>query len=142
MTDQIIVIDPLDIDTSAGTQARVSIRQAVVDEYTADLKKGDLLPEPVVYAEKGSKRYVLADGFHTRLAWIAAFRDRGMPVRLREGSIFDAKLYAAGANAQHGVRRRDKDIHNAVRMLLLDAHTEGWADTVVASVTIRPAPAR
>ncbi len=126
------LLDPLELDTTAGTQARLSIRQTMVDDYATAMKNGDRFPDVVVFAEKGSKRYVLADGFHTRLAHLDAFKGKGISCEVREGTIFDAKLYAAGANHEHGVRRRDKDIQNAVRMLLLDPHTEGWADTVIS----------
>lgn len=130
-------INPLNIETTAGTQARVSIRPTIVDEYAADMKAGVPVgaggfPALTVFAEKGSERYILADGFHTRMAYMAVHKDKGIMCDVREGTIWDARVYAAGANAAHGERRRDKDIRNAIHMLLLDPHSEGWADTVIA----------
>lgn len=133
MSVNIQSINPLEIETTAGTQARASIKTKTVEEYAADMKNGDLFPSVVVYAEEGSERYVLADGFHRLQAHIAAFQDtKGIQCDVREGSIFDAKVYAAGSNHDHGTRRSTKDVHNAIRMLLLDAHTDQWANTSIA----------
>lgn len=134
MKNEVKLINPLELETTAGTQARVSINQSTVDEYAECLKNGDLFPNPVVFAEEGSQRYILADGFHTRLAWIAIFNDKPIPCDVREGKIWDAKIYAAGANATHGQRRTPKDIEKAIRMLLLDANSDGWADTIIADI--------
>lgn len=133
MKKDIRALNPLDIDTTAGTQPRAGISQNLVAEYTTDMKNGAKFPPVVVFAEKGSERFVLADGFHTRLANIEAFNGtKGLEAEVKEGTIWDAKLYAAGSNSEHGNRRTPKDIRNAIHMILLDAHSEGWADTVIA----------
>ena len=58
---------------------------------------------PVIVFREGDD-YWLADGFHR----VAARRQAGIrhiEAEIREGTKRDAVLYAAGANAHHGLRR-------------------------------------
>lgn len=130
------LLDPNDIETTAGTQPRASIEQKKIDDFAQDMRNGDLFPQLIVFAEKGSERYILADGFTRLAAHIAVQPSKPIAVEVREGTIFDAKLYAARANAEHGNRRTDKDIRHAISMLLTDPNTQkpgsAWADTVIA----------
>lgn len=125
-------IDPLQIETTAGTQARLSIKQATIDEYAEDMRNGDVFPAIDVFAEPGSERYILSRGFTRRAAWIEAKPGEPINCVVHEGTITDARLYSAGSNAAHGVRRNAKDIKNAVAMLLKDPELDGFADTVIA----------
>ena len=54
-------IDPLEIEFTAGTQSRHSINHTIIDEYAEAMRCGDLFPQIVVFAEKSSERYILAD---------------------------------------------------------------------------------
>ena len=52
-----------EIEATAATQVRAKIDPEVVDEYAAAMKRGDKFPRGVVFSERGSHRYILADGF-------------------------------------------------------------------------------
>ena len=131
MKSRSVKLNPLNIETTAGTQSRHSINQTIIEEYADGLRRGDLYPQIVVFAEKGSERYILADGFHRLPAHIAVFKDKSIACDIREGTVQDAKLYAAGANAEHGVRRTPMDIRHSVRMLLLDGKWTSWSDQTI-----------
>jgi hypothetical protein len=59
----------------------------------------------------------LGDGHHTLAAYRLAGR-KTIPARLTSGTKDDAILYAAGANATHGLRRTQDDKRKAVLTLL------------------------
>lgn len=104
---------------SAATQVRKKLDKDTIDEYTEALKNGAIFPPLVVFAEKESDRYILADGFHRHHAYVNA----EMPeckVEVREGSLHDALLWALGANDEHGLRRTNADKRNAVEMAFKD----------------------
>ena len=47
----------------------------------------------------------------------------------------DAKLFAAGANADHGLRRTQADKRSAILALLTDKEWRGWSDREIARRT-------
>ena len=75
--------------------------------------------------------YWLADGFHRLLAAVQAGL-KSIPSELRSGTRRDAVLHAAGAHADHGLRRSCQDKRRAVRLLLEDAEWGRWSDREIA----------
>lgn len=117
------------IRLDGDTQLRDAGSEAVVAEYAEALKDGAVFP-PVVVFYDGTNHW-LADGFHRHAAHLAA----GVPdiaVAVRAGSRRDALLHAAGANADHGLRRTQADKRKAVLVLLEDPEWRQWSDRAIA----------
>lgn len=124
-------IDLESIRTDEECQGRVSLNPGAVKEYAELAKSGTRLPPLTVFYD--GAEYWLADGFHR----IQAYR-RNKTLRVNAtimaGDRTDARLYAAGANATHGLRRSNADKRKAVG-LCLDALTEKgeeWSERKVA----------
>jgi hypothetical protein len=107
--------------TDGGTQARATIREDVVDEYAAAVTAGIELPPLTVFQDEAGEHW-LADGFHRLGGYKKAGKDSA-PVEIRDGSLRDARMFAAGANDSHGLRRSNEDKRRAVLLLLED---EEW----------------
>jgi hypothetical protein len=123
---------PLALDlirTDDGTQARVCLNDDVVAEYAEADAAGADFPPGVVFHD-GSD-YWLADGFHRKAAR-QRNRRKDMLALVRPGTRRDAILYAAGANACHGLRRSNDDKRIAVRRLLTDDEWSQWSDREIA----------
>ncbi len=78
--------------------------------------------------------YWLSDGFHR----FEAHQSAGLAeinAEIRDGDLRDAKLFAAGANADHGLRRTQADKRNAILALLTDTEWRGWSDKEIARRT-------
>ena len=117
------------IRTDGGTQLRAACSDATVAEYSEALKAGATFPPAVVFAD-GIDHW-LADGFHRHAAHAAA----GLPdiaVVIRHGDRRAALLFAAGANADHGLRRTQEDKRQAVLALLRDPEWRHWSDRAIA----------
>ncbi len=117
------------IRTDGGTQPRAELDQAVITEYVEALRDGARFP-PVVVFYDGSD-YWLADGFHRLHAAARAGRPH-IAAEIRAGDQRAAILYAAGANAEHGLRRTAADKRQAVRTLLTDPEWSRWPQGKVA----------
>ena len=118
------------IECTDATQSRVMIDKATIEEYEEAMRNGAVFPGIVVFAEKGSDRYILADGFHR----LRAAKNVGMTevgVDLREGNLHDAMMYAMGCNYSHGLRRTNADKQHVVRMALKDAEMGGWSNRAI-----------
>lgn len=105
------------IRIDGGTQLRVSIDYATVDEYAAAYLRGDEFPPLKVFYDGAD--YWLADGFHRyhagkKLSLATVGCD------IEQGSVRDAILYACGANQTNGLRRTNADKRVAVMKLLHD----------------------
>lgn len=120
------------IRTDGGTQARARLDPETVDEYRDAFRDSDgTWPFPPVVVFHDGSAYWLADGFHR----IAAARLHGRFVceaDVRQGTQRDAVLFAAGANADHGLRRTNDDKRRAVLRLLEDAEWGQWSDREIA----------
>jgi hypothetical protein len=114
------------IRIDGGTQARARIDTDVVADYAERLIE---LPDADVFFD--GAEFWLAEGFHRYHAHAKAGR-KTMRVRVRKGTVRDAILYAAGANATHGLRRTNEDKRKAVEMLLADAEWRKWSDRNIA----------
>lgn len=109
------------IETDGGTQVRIALSQTTLSDYQEVYEDTpDAMPPLVVFYDGSS--YWLGDGFHryhaARTAGLAM-----LPCDVRKGSLTDAKAYAIGANATHGLRRSNEDKRRAVLMAL-----ELWPD--------------
>lgn len=117
------------IRTDGGTQLRAACSEATVAEYAEALGAGVVFP-PVIAFQDGTDIW-LADGFHRHAAHVAAGM-ADIAVDLRTGDRRAAILFAAGANADHGLRRTQEDKRNAVLMLLRDPEWRDWSDRAIA----------
>lgn len=122
------------IKDSTAAQLRVA-DPIVADLYAVDMAHGATFPSVVLF-DTGNGDYVLADGFQRVRAAKAIKRD-SIEADIRqpaqgETAERSAILYAAGANAQHGSRRTNKDKRNAVKTLLQDDEWSCWSDSEIA----------
>ena len=128
--NQSLTLDVKTIRIDGGTQSRTSINTEAVSEYANALMDGAIMP-PVVAFFDGSD-YWLGDGFHRLHAYRKAGQE-SIQVDVRMGTCRDARLYAAGANGAHGLRRTNDDKRRAVQMVLDDAQcAESWTDREIA----------
>lgn len=89
----------------------------VVQEY-ADAYRCGLLLEPLdVFREKGTERYIVADGEHRLLALRAA-KVEEVDVRMHEGDEVAALDFAIGCNQSHGLRRSKADKYHAFQRIM------------------------
>jgi hypothetical protein len=114
------------IEASAATQIRVRLDQDVIEEYAQAIRDGAAFPAITVFAEKGSERYILADGFHRLAAAKKADRTE-IGAEVMEGGLHEAFHHALGCNAGHGLRRSSSDKRHAVQMALKDPHYTDWS---------------
>lgn len=117
------------IRTDGGTQSRVMIDWTTVGEYAELLAAGVELPRVIVFSD--GAEYWLADGFHRYYA-AQQLGLAEMEASVYEGSVRDARLFSAGANTNHGLRRTNEDKRNAVLMVLTDPEWARWSDREIA----------
>ncbi len=128
-----VAIGSIRID--GGTQMRAQLDDATVFEYTQAMAAADGWGTfPAVVAYYDGTDYWLGDGFHRVAAFRDAFTDtaRKIPVDVRAGTRRDAILHAAGANANHGLRRTPADKRRSVETLLRDSVWVTWSDREIA----------
>lgn len=118
------------INLKAPTQLRSSGEDIshVEDLAHSYADTGSFKELPWVALIKDTNEYVPIDGFHrlTALQWLAEQEDiecqvdlDNVSVRLTEfATMADAIVAAAGVNANHGLKRKSTDIHNAIQKLL------------------------
>jgi hypothetical protein len=119
------------IRVDGGTQMRAGLNEQAVKEYVDAIIAGDKLPDPVTFYD-GSE-YWLGDGFHR----VDAYRRvhgamHRLNTEVRAGTRRDAVLFAAAANAKHGLRRTPEDKQRAVDTLLRDEEWGQWSDREIA----------
>lgn len=110
-------------------QPRQQLNQEVVTEYAEAMRQGSKFP-PVIVFYDGTK-FWLADGFHR----VQAKETNGELEILAEvelGSQREAKLFAVGANTDHGLRRTSADKRRAVKSLLNDLKWSQWSNREIA----------
>ena len=118
-----------DICIDGGTQTRAAIDTETVAEYTDLYTSGVRFPDIIVFHD-GTK-YWLADGFHR----VAAAKRAGVDeinTEVRQGTRRDAVLYSVGANATHGLPRKNADKRRAVLTLLQDEEWSKWSNSEIA----------
>ena len=114
------------IRLDGGTQPRVEMDLALIDEYAACVDQ--LPPVDVVF---DGKHYWLVDGFHRVKAHESAGR-KEIHVEVRKGTRREAVLLSVGVNASHGLRRTNADIRRAVEIMLADSEWAQWSDRKIA----------
>lgn len=107
------------IEATTATQVRTKLHKDVIALYQEDIEAGAVMPPVDVFAEQGSARHILADGFHRLLATVNAGKDE-IEVRVHEGGMHEALMFALSANRAHGLRRTNSDKINAVKLALKD----------------------
>ena len=107
------------IEATQATQVRTTLNKDIIDQYQSDLEGGAVFPAVVVFAEEGSARHILADGFHRLLAHVNAGLEM-IEVEVHKGGMHEALIYALSANRAHGLRRTNADKINAVKLALKD----------------------
>jgi len=128
-----VVLSCDNIEATAATQVRVQLDKTAIEQYQADIEAGADMPNLIVFAEKGSERFILADGFHRLIANINA----GMPgvgCDVHEGGMHEALIYALGANGGHGLRRTNADKVNAVEIALKDPELSQLTQQEIADI--------
>lgn len=104
-----------DIRTDGGTQIRVRLDDATVNEYAEAFADGAKFP-PVIVFNDGSQN-LLADGFHRVMAAIrAGIKD--ILADVRQGGRSECLKYALSANASHGLKRTNADKRRSVELAL------------------------
>jgi hypothetical protein len=98
-------------------QVRARTDSSTVEAYADALGAGAILPPPVVFREKGTQRYIIADGLH-RLGAHRMRGDREIDIDLREGDETAALEFALSANTAHGLRRSPSDLKRCVNALM------------------------
>jgi modification methylase len=118
------------LDLSGATQPRAGLRQDVIDDYAADMRRGDRFPPVVVFYD--GERYWLADGFHRTHATRQAGRER-IEADIRQGTRADAQWYSYSVNGSHGARRTSEDKGRQVRGALLHPNGAALSDRQIAA---------
>lgn len=117
------------INDGESVQARASRDDDLVSQYAAEMQRGDKFPPIVVFFDGDT--YRIADGFH-RYAAVISNNGTEVEADVREGSRFDAVIYAVGANAVHGLRRSNRDKRHAVELLLAEPKAQSLSDRDIA----------
>jgi len=117
------------ITADPAIQSRASLAEGTVAEYAEQYRAGAEMP-PVTLFFDGSTHW-LADGFHRAQAAKAAGLAE-IAVDVHSGSLHDARMFSAGANIIHGLRRTNADKRRAVEMLLSDPECAGWSNEQIA----------
>ena len=120
------------ITADPDCQLRAACSSVTVQEYSEALVAGATFPPVIVFSDGES--YWLSDGFHR----FEAHQSAGLTeitAEIRAGNLRDAKLFAAGSNADHGLRRTQADKHNAILALLNDPEWRRWSDREIARRT-------
>jgi hypothetical protein len=110
-------------------QQRAGLNFDYIDELSDEIANGSVLPPLDVFDVAGELEVV--DGFHRLEAYKRAGVDR-VEVNIIKGTERDATLHAVGANAEHGLRRKNADKRRAVKTLLTDDEWGQWSDCEIA----------
>jgi hypothetical protein len=129
-------LEPGQIRTDGGTQMRAGLNEETVVEYLELIQEPNEWPFPPVIVFHDGEVYWMGDGFH-RVEAARRYVERERVVysvvaEVRPGTRRDAVLWAAGANAAHGLRRTNADKRRAVETLLRDPEWSQWSDREIA----------
>lgn len=135
MTLTIQAADPVTVALGALTRdpelacRAAGVNADTVEEYAEAMRTGAVFPPVVVFGPDSKGAHWLADGFHRCAAAELAGLTK-IAADVREGGRKEALLYAAGANASHGLRRTNADKRRAVLLVL--GNFPKWSDRKIA----------
>ena len=113
-------------------QMRVAFDEGYAQELADVRRAGVQLPAVDVFQTQRPRGY-LADGYHRARAEELAFGPRAQVLaNIHPGGLREAILFAAGANARHGLRPRPEDVRKAVATLLTDPEWGQWSGREIA----------
>ena len=135
MTEKKLRLDKITID--GGTQPRVEIDQALVNEYFIEFTENMAkFPPLIVYSD--GVHYWLVDGFHRYHAYMRA-NVVDVECVVHTGTRRDAVKHSLGVNHDHGQRRTNDDKRKAVFIMLDDLEWQSASDRTIAE-TCRVSP--
>lgn len=117
------------VRVNGGSQPRAALDEDTIAEYAEAMESGATFPPIVVFYD--GEHYWLADGYHRRKAALRLKRET-IAADIRQGTLRDAILYSASANASHGLRRTNGDKRRAVMTLLTDEEWGRWSNREIA----------
>jgi hypothetical protein len=127
MTEYLIVpMNLIVLDESA--QPRVTMDFGMVEEFVADMLRGDAFPPLDVFFD--GEVYWLADGFH-RYHAATAIQMTEIVCRVDDGDLDDAVWFSLQANRTNGVRRTAQDVRNAVKRAIVHRKGTDESDSFV-----------
>lgn len=133
MSDTTQLLRLTQIRTDGGTQMRAALNHETVTEYADAMRRSETFPPVAVYYDGSA--YWLGDGFHrVQAAYHAYGHAYQIAAIVHSGTRRDAILHAAGANADHGIRRTNADKRRAVEALLRDEEWGTWSDREIARI--------
>jgi len=118
-----------DITIDDRCQPREALDHRTVAEYAEAMRDGTTFPPITVFTDGAT--HWLADGFH-RVAAATLASLNTIAAEVKPGTLRDAVLHAAGANATHGLRRTNQDKRRVVETLLADPDWAQWGDREIA----------
>lgn len=118
------------IDLTSPTQSRVSTCEETVQEYTDVLEDGGEFP-PVDLFFNGEAAFI-GDGWQRVYAHQKSGRE-DIEATMRKGGLREAVLFAAGANATHGLKRSNADKRRALQIILDDPEWSTWSERAIAA---------
>jgi len=121
MAEKVIPLSRIVIDR--GTQSRVEVDEDTVDRYAEAMQREEVFPPMLVYYDKSTDEYILADGFHRYHALCKVRPGTDVTVDRRFGTAMDALWVSIGANKSHGLPRTGEDKRKAIRLAL--THPKG-----------------
>jgi transposase-like protein len=123
---------PADIVFNAGTQARIQTDQKTIQAYIESMQDGIEFPPVDVFCDEQSDQCILADGFHRYTAHLSIKPNEPIRCTVHNGNVEDARIFACGANATHGLRRTNEDKRKAVKLVLQEQKCQEWSDRRIA----------
>lgn len=122
---------PLDrVRLDGDTQPRVELDRGRAEELAGLLRLGVELP-PVIVFKDDEYRYWLASGFHRYHAHRLAGH-QFVVANVLDGSLNEARLFAASTNKVSVLPRTTQDKMRAVHLVLTSPLAAGWDDNRVA----------
>lgn len=121
-----IVLDP-------GIQPRDGLDEETIERYASAMAAGVQLPDVVVFHDRDSDVYRIADGWH-RVEAAKRLQRTSINTEIHLGGRRPAMIYALSANTEHGLPRRDGDLRRAVEIALTDEELSRESDRQIAEV--------
>lgn len=121
-----IVLDP-------GLQPRDGLDEETIERYANAMAAGVQLPDIVVFHDRDSDVYRIADGWH-RVEAAKRLQRTSINTEIHLGGRRPAMIYALSANTEHGLPRRDGDLRRAVEIALTDEEIARESDRQIAEL--------